>query len=135
RFGEGVVLIKVPGALGSGFIVHENGTIVTNAHVVQGEIDVSVTIYEKVGTQFEKRTFDKVKILAVNPFIDLALLRIDPSELEGVTLRTVPLGRMEDVEVGSQVFVVGAPQGLERSVTEGIVSIKNRAADGKVYIQ
>ncbi len=135
RFGEGVVLIKVPGALGSGFIVHENGTIVTNAHVVQGEIDVSVTVYEKVGTQFEKRTFDKVKILAVNPFIDLALLRIDASELEDVTLQTVPLGRMEEVEVGSQVFVVGAPQGLERSVSEGIVSIKNRAADGKVYIQ
>lgn len=135
RFGEGVVLIKVPGSLGSGFIIHENGTIVTNAHVVQGEIDVSVTVYEQVGGQFEKRTFDKVKILAVNPFIDLALIRIDESELEGVTLRTVPLGDMDEVEVGSQVFVVGAPQGLERSVSEGIVSIRNRASDGKVYIQ
>ncbi|MFH0945850.1 MAG: trypsin-like peptidase domain-containing protein [Planctomycetota bacterium] len=135
KFGEGVVLVKVPGALGSGFIIREDGYIITNAHVVQGEIEVSVTVYRMVDGQFEKQNFDQVKIVAVNQFIDLALIKIDPEELAGVELKKVYLGRIDEVEVGQQVFVVGAPQGLERSVSEGIVSLKNRASDGKVYIQ
>ena len=135
KFGEGVVLVKVPGALGSGFIIREDGYIITNAHVVQGEIEVSVTVYRMVDGQFEKQNFDEVKIVAVNPFIDLALIKIDPKELGDIELKKVFLGRIEEVEVGQQVFVVGAPQGLERSVSEGIVSLKNRSADGKVYIQ
>lgn len=137
RFGEGVVLVKVPGALGSGFIIREDGYIITNAHVVQGEIEVSVTVYRMVDGQFDKKTFDKVEIVAVNPFVDLALLKIEDQELKeaGLQLTKVHLGDIDEVEVGQQVFVVGAPQGLERSVTEGIVSLKNRAAFGKVYIQ
>jgi len=135
KYGEGVVLVKVPGALGSGFIIREDGYIITNAHVVQGEIEVTVTVYKVVDGQFEKKNFDQVRVLAVNPFIDLALIKIDEEELGEYQLQKVFLGRVEEVEVGQQVFVVGAPQGLERSVTEGIVSLKNRENDGKVYIQ
>ena len=135
KFGEGVVLVKVPGALGSGFIIREDGYIITNAHVVQGEIQVTVTVYKVVDGQFEKKNFDRVKVVAVNPFIDLALIKIEEEELSDVQLQKVFMGRVDEVEVGQQVFVVGAPQGLERSVTEGIVSLKNRENDGKVYIQ
>ncbi len=135
KYGEGVVLVKVPGSLGSGFIIREDGYIVTNAHVVQGEIEVSVTVYKLVDGQFEKTTFDRVKIVAVNSFVDLALIKIDEEELKGHELKKVYLGRIDDVGVGQTCFVVGAPQGLERSVTEGIVSLTNRANDGKVYIQ
>ncbi len=135
KYGEGVVLVKVPGALGSGFIIREDGYIITNSHVVQGEIEVSVVIYHRADGQFEKKNFDKVKVVAVNPFVDLALLKIEPEDLKDVKLQKVYLGDIDEVDVGQQVFVVGAPQGMERSVTEGIVSIKNRENDGKVYIQ
>ncbi|MBI4879475.1 MAG: trypsin-like peptidase domain-containing protein [Planctomycetes bacterium] len=135
KYGEGVVLVKVPGALGSGFIIREDGYIITNSHVVQGEIEVSVVIYHLADGQFEKKNFDKVKVVAVNPFVDLALLKIEEEDLKDTKLQKVYLGDIEKVEVGQQVFVVGAPQGMERSVTEGIVSIKNRENDGKVYIQ
>jgi serine protease Do len=113
----------------------DDGYIITNAHVVQGEIEVTVTVYKVVDGQFEKKNFDEVRVLAVNPFIDLALIKIDEEELGDYQLQKVFLGRVDEVEVGQQVFVVGAPQGLERSVTEGIVSLKNRQNDGKVYIQ
>lgn len=135
RFGEGVVLIKNPSALGSGFIIREDGHIVTNAHVVQGETQLTVTVYRKVDGAFEKKVYEKVKILAVNPFVDLALLQIDAAELGDTKLTKVFLGNADDVKVGNSVFAVGAPQGLERTVSEGIVSTTNRENKGMVYIQ
>jgi len=135
RFGEGVVLIKNPSALGSGFIIREDGHIVTNAHVVQGETQLTVTVYRKVDGAFEKKVYEKVKILAVNPFVDLALLQIDAAELGDTKLTKVYLGNADDVKVGNSVFAVGAPQGLERTVSEGIVSTTNRENKGMVYIQ
>jgi serine protease Do len=135
RFGEGVVLIKNPSALGSGFIIREDGHVVTNAHVVQGETQLTVTVYKKVEGAIEKKVFEKVKILAVNPFVDLALLKIDPAELGDTKLTKVFLGNADDVKVGNSVFAIGAPQGLDRSVSEGIVSTTNRENKGMVYIQ
>ncbi len=135
KFGEGVVMVKVPNALGSGFIIREDGYIVTNSHVVQGEIDVSVTVYKKVEGRLERKSYDKVQIVAVNPFIDLALLKIDAKELGDTKLTKVYFGRTEDVKQGSQVFAVGAPRGLDFTQTQGSVSSTNRAMDGKVYIQ
>ena len=135
RFGEGVVLIKNPSALGSGFIIREDGHIVTNAHVVQGETQLTVTVYKKVDGAFEKKVYEKVKILAVNPFVDLALLQIDAAELGDTKLTKVYLGNADEVKVGNSVFAVGAPQGLERTVSEGIVSTTNRENKGMVYIQ
>ena len=135
RFGEGVVLIKNPSALGSGFIIREDGHIVTNAHVVQGETQLTVTVFKKVEGAFEKKVYEKVKILAVNPFVDLALLQIDPTELGDTKLTKVYLGNAEDVKVGNSVFAIGAPQGFDRTVTEGIVSTTNRENKGMVYIQ
>jgi serine protease Do len=135
RFGEGVVLIKNPGALGSGFIIREDGYVVTNAHVVQGETQLTVTVYKKVEGQIEKKVFEKVKILAVNNFVDLALLQIEPSELGDTKLAKVFLGAADELKVGQSVFAVGAPEGLERTVSEGIVSTTNRENKGMVYIQ
>jgi serine protease Do len=135
RFGEAVVLIKNPSALGSGFIIREDGYVVTNAHVVQGETQVTVTVFKKVEGAFEKKVFEKVKILAVNQFIDLALLQIDPAELGDVKLTKVYFGDSDDLKAGNPVFAIGAPQGLDRSVTGGIVSTTNRENKGLVYIQ
>ena len=134
-FGEGVVLIKNPSSLGSGFIVNEEGWIVTNAHVVQGETEVTVTVYAKAGQQIERKVFERVKIVAINPQVDLALLQIDPAELGATKLTKVFLGDIDRVKQGQAVFAIGAPEGLERSVSEGIVSTTNREREGLVYIQ
>jgi serine protease Do len=134
-FGEGVVLIKNPSSLGSGFIVSEDGWIVTNAHVVQGETEVVVTVYKKAGAQIEKKVYERVKIMAINPQVDLALLKIEAEELGDAKLTKVYLGDIDTVRQGQAVFAVGAPEGLERSVSEGIVSTTNREREGLVYIQ
>ena len=135
RFGEGVVVIKQPGALGSGFVVREDGYVITNSHVVQGEIEVTVTVHRKTPDGVEKKVFEEVEIVAINPYVDLALLKIDAEELGDFPLTKVYFGSMDDVQVGDPVLAVGAPLGLERSVSEGIVSIRNRAQNGITYIQ
>jgi serine protease Do len=135
RVGSGVVLVKVPGSLGSGFVVHPDGWVVTNAHVVQKEREISVTVFEKSSKEFEKRVFDKVELVAVNPYWDLALLRIPKEKLAGYALSPVPLADPARLAAGESVFAIGNPLGLERSVSEGIVSTRNRAHEGMLYIQ
>ncbi len=135
RIGEGVVLVRRPGALGSGSIISTDGYAITNAHVVEGEQDITLTVFHKTEKEFEKTVFKKIKIIAVNPYMDLALLQIDPKELGDYRLTVVPLGDMEHVKVGEPVFAIGNPLGLERSVSEGIVSSKNRAQEGMTFVQ
>ena len=135
RFGEGVVVVRTPSGTGSGFIIREDGYLVTNAHVVQGEIEVSVIVYRSTDDGFEKQIFERCRLVAVNPFIDLALVQIDADELGDTQLTRVFLGDVEATQVGEPVFAIGAPLGMDRSVSEGIVSIKNRSHEGKVYVQ
>jgi len=135
RIGEGVVLVRVPGALGSGFIIHKGGYAITNAHVVENEQDVALTILHKTDQGFDKKVFKKVEIVAVNPHVDLALLKIDREELGTFDLTVVPFGEVDGVKQGENVFAIGNPLGLERSVSEGIVSNRNRASKGMTYIQ
>jgi len=135
RVGAGVALIQVPGALGSGFVIDTDGHVVTNAHVIHGERNVSVTLFERSDDGFARNTYERVEIVAVNDVWDLALLRIRAEDLEGVELTPIPFGDMARVEAGDPVFAIGNPHGLERSVSEGIVSIKNRASGGQLTIQ
>ncbi len=135
RVGEGVILVQVPGALGSGSIISKDGYIITNAHVVQAEQDVAVTVFTKADQAFEKKVFKKVEIVAVNPYIDLALLKIDEAELGDFELTIVPFGEMASVKQGEKVFAIGNPRGLVRTVTTGGVSNLNRALGGVTYIQ
>jgi serine protease Do len=135
RVGGAVALVKVPSALGSGFVVHPAGWIVTNAHVVEREQEISLTFFEKSEKGFEKRIYTKVELVSINPYWDLALLRIPEEQLAGRKLPAVPLADFEHVKVGESVFAIGNPLGLERSVSEGIVGTKNRANDGMLYIQ
>jgi serine protease Do len=131
RVGAAVVLVSTPGGLGSGFIIHPDGYVVTNDHVVQGERDIAVTIFERTDTGFERRKHANVHIVAMNAYVDLALLKID-----GVKdLPTVPLATDDDLTSGQPVFAIGNPLGLERSVSEGIVSTLNRPFEGLTYIQ
>jgi serine protease Do len=122
RVAEGVVLVRVPGALGSGLVISAEG-------------HVSVTIFRRRERDFGKEVFEDVRILAVNPYWDLALLKLPPERLGSFPLTVVPFGDMDRVQAGDGVFAVGNPLGLERSVSEGIVSTKNRASDGMLYVQ
>lgn len=135
RIGEGVALVRVPGALGSGFVVRPDGWVVTNAHVINGERNVSVTIYRDSDEGFDQVVFERVEISAVNPVWDLALLKIPEEELGDQKLVAIPFGQMSELRQGETVFAMGSPLGLVRSVSEGIVSKKNRASGGLLYIQ
>jgi serine protease Do len=134
RFGEGVVLVRTPSGLGSGFIINGRGYCVTNYHVVEKETQLAVIIFQKNDRgDFIRRQIDDVKILALNPFFDLALLQIPKTE--GVDFRPVFLSDEADYREGDEVFAIGNPLGLERSVSTGVVSSRNRSMEGVVYIQ
>jgi len=128
--GDRVVLIKTPSGLGSGFIIHPDGYLITNDHVVAGENEVTVTVF---GTGTERQTYKNVRILASSSDIDLALLKIETPDKK--QFPTVPIGDADEIKQGQPVFAIGAPLGLERSVSEGIVSLRNRAEGPSIFIQ
>lgn len=133
-YGEGVVLVQTPDGLGSGFIINDRGYCVTNYHVVEGQTRVAVTIFHRgENGDFERKAIRDVKILALNPYFDLALLEI-PAQ-EGLSFQPVYIADDDTHREGDTVFAIGSPLGLERSVSEGIVSTRNRNMDGIVYIQ
>ena len=128
--GDRVVLIKTPSGLGSGFIIHPDGYVMTNDHVIAGENEVTVTVF---GEGTERQTYSNVRILAASADLDLALLKIETPDKK--QFPTVPIGDADDLKQGQPVFAIGAPLGLERSVSEGIVSLRNRQEEGHIFIQ
>jgi S1-C subfamily serine protease len=107
-------------ATGSGFVVDKDGTILTNAHVVAGADEVTVS-FEEGGESID------AEVKGVDPDTDLAVLKIDPSEVEDLTV--LPLGDSSELEVGDPVVAIGNPFGLQRTVTTGIVSALQRQID------
>jgi S1-C subfamily serine protease len=131
--GRGVAFIQAEGvsessvfgqeggtATGSGFVVDEDGTILTNAHVVEGSDEVTVS-FEEGGDSID------AEVKGVDADSDLAVLKIDPDEVEDLTV--VPLGDSSTAEVGDPVVAIGNPFGLQRTVTTGIVSALQRQID------
>jgi serine protease Do len=132
RTAAAVVMVSTPGGLGSGFIITPDGYVVTNDHVVQGETKITITLFEKgKDGRIAKRKVEKVKIVAINAYVDLALLKMEDQK----DLPIVYLGDSDKIRMGQSVYAVGNPLGLERSVSEGIVSTLNRPFEGLVYIQ
>jgi serine protease Do len=101
-------------ALGSGFVIDEDGHVVTNNHVVQGADEIQVRFAD--GREFA------ATLLGTDPETDLALLKIESDE----TLPFVEWGNSDELEVGDWVMAVGNPFGLGGSVTAGIVSARGR---------
>jgi serine protease Do len=134
KFGEGVVLVQTPSGLGSGFILDERGHCVTNYHVVEQETRIAVTIFHKnAAGEFVRRRIDDVAIVALNPFFDLALLQIPVQK--DIKFQYVYLAKENDQREGDEVFAIGNPLGLERSVSQGIISTRNRNMNGITFIQ
>ena len=131
--GEAVVKIESSIGQGSGFLTTTDGYIVTNFHVVDGDLEVSVTLYLKSRNGFDLRTVRKVKVIAINPHVDLALLKMEPPK--GVALKHVFLADSEKMKTGDKVFAIGTPIGLERTVSSGIISVTNRVWSGFTHFQ
>ena len=103
-----------PRSLGSGFVISDDGYVLTNNHVVEGADEVLV--------RFPDRRELNAEVVGTDRRSDLALLKV---EADG--LPTVRLGRSEDLDVGEWVLAIGSPFGFDYSVTAGIVSAKGRS--------
>jgi len=132
-FGEGVVKVQTPKGVGSGFLINKEGYIITNAHVIEGETQITVNMFIKKGESFWRRQVRDVEITAVNPAADLALLKMKVPE--DVEITPLYFGDMDKVRTGEPVFAIGNPFGLEQSVSEGIISHKARQAEQMFLIQ
>jgi S1-C subfamily serine protease len=102
-------------ATGSGFVIDKSGTILTNAHVVNGATKVTV--------QFENKQSVDAKVLGKDESTDLALLKVDP---KGLKLAPLTLGSSKGVQVGDPAIAIGNPFGLERTLTTGVISAVKR---------
>jgi serine protease Do len=133
QIGEAVVQVRTPGGLGSGFFINEDGYLITNFHVIEGETEISVEVYRQAGGELDRETYKQVKIIAINKFHDLALLHIE--DKGAPKFKSVVLGSADSLSVGDGVFAIGSPLGLERTVTQGILSTKTRQLEGELYLQ
>lgn len=133
QLGEAVVQVRTPGSLGSGFFINEEGYLITNFHVIEGESQISLEVYLRKNGQLERTSYKQVRIAAMNKFQDLALLKVEDKDAPKFSF--VALGDNDALAVGERVFAIGSPLGLERTVTEGIVSTKTRQMQGDLYLQ
>ncbi len=133
RVSEGVVQIQTSSGLGSGFVINRLGHVVTNQHVIAGEQDIRVVMYRQRPSGLEKVNFEKVRIVAMNGYLDLALLQIEDDSV--AELPVVVLEESDSLVQGERVFAIGSPLGLERTVSQGIVSVRARESAGRWYIQ
>ena len=100
-------------ALGSGFIIKENGTVITNNHVIKDAEDIRV----KIGAKEYK-----VKVIGADPYMDIAVLKMETKE----KFQAVKFGDSDKARVGDWVVAIGNPFGLGGTVTSGIISARNR---------
>lgn len=112
---------KAPQSLGSGFIISDDGYILTNHHVI-AEAD-------KVIVRLADRRELEAEVIGSDERSDVALLKIDAEDLP-----TVELGKSRELEVGEWVLAIGSPFGFDHSVTAGIVSAKERALANETYV-
>jgi len=103
-------------ATGSGFVIGKGGSIVTNAHVVEGASTVSV--------RFADNKTTKARVAGRDLSTDLALLLVDP---DGLDLKPLELGSSKGVQVGDPTVAIGNPFGLDRTLTTGVVSALQRS--------
>ena len=100
-------------SLGSGFIIKENGIVITNNHVIANAEDILVRVGEK---EF------KAEVVGADPYMDIAVLKMDTKD----KFTTVKFGDSDNARVGDWAVAIGNPFGLGGTVTAGIISARNR---------
>jgi len=108
-------------SLGSGFIISENGYIITNHHVVDGADEILVRLSDKRELS--------AKVIGSDEFSDIALLKVEANDLP-----VVNIGNSENLRVGDWVLAIGSPFGFDHSATAGIVSAKGRSLPKANYV-
>ena len=109
-------------SLGSGFIISQDGVILTNAHVVEAADEITVRLTDK-------REY-KAKVIGTDKRTDVAVLKIDPT----AALPIVTIGDPNKLRVGEWVVAIGSPFGFENTVTAGIVSAKGRSLPQENFV-
>lgn len=115
---EGIPEQRRRGAVGSGFVISDDGYVMTNNHVVAGAEEIQVHLNDR-------RVYD-AKIIGLDEPSDLALLKIEADDLP-----YVQFGDSDELRVGDWVLAIGSPFGLEFSAAAGIVSAKGRSVPGR----
>ncbi len=108
-------------SLGSGFIISENGFIITNHHVVEGADEILVRLSDKRELP--------ARLIGSDKFSDIALLKVEAEDLP-----VVEIGNSSDLRVGEWVLAIGSPFGFDHSATAGIVSAKGRSLPRANYV-
>lgn len=117
---DSVAVVYTSKGLGSGFAIDKN-IIITNAHVVEDFIDVSVKLYNDETCSG--------KVIKIDKNIDLALIQVDKA------LTPLKLGSEDNISIGKEVYAIGAPKDIPYTMTKGIISAKNRKIGSNQYIQ
>jgi S1-C subfamily serine protease len=130
--------LEIPDGVGqgSGFVLNDDGEIATNAHVVTdaeaagggGSLNEAKEVY----VQFPDRNQVPAEIVGFDPFVDAALLRVDP---EGIDLAPLELGPEDEIDVGEPVAAIGSPFGQRQSLSIGIVSATDRSVQSLTDFQ
>jgi S1-C subfamily serine protease len=133
----GVVTIRsvfgaASAAEGSGFVLNQDGEIVTNAHVVTDESSGSRKPAEEVFVEFPDRNVVAAEIVGFDPFADVALLKIAP---HGLQLHPLQLGDDHDLRPGQPVAAIGSPFGEQQSLSVGVVSATDRSVKSLTEFQ
>ncbi len=110
---------RVQEGQGSGFIIDRAGLILTNNHVVAGGGELTVTLSDKRELTAE--------VIGTDPRTDVAVIRLQSLKGGLSEAEVAPLGNSDDMEVGDYAIAIGNPFGLERTVTQGIISYKGRS--------
>ena len=119
-------------AEGSGFVLNEEGEIVTNAHVVTDESGGGREPAEEVFVEFPDHNVVEAEIVGFDPFADVALLKVDPN---GFELHPLELGDDSTLKVGQPVAAIGSPFGEEQSLSVGVVSATDRSVKSLTQFQ
>ena len=113
----------IPIASGSGFIIDSTGKIATNYHVIKGAYSAKVKTYDG-------KTYDVSKVFAYDSTQDMALIKINATGLQPVSL-----GDSDKIGTGDKIYTIGNPLGLNDTMSDGLISSKSRIVNGATYIQ